>query len=144
MIGKAGESLWRKATGPVKWQPVAWKDVHCLWDSAFLFWTQSATGAYRMGNLQMASWKMGWKRLSGWPERRRNTNLRTGSINCRCLWRTHQWKMLKETDENQYYHEIQRLSNEILSENLYRTKIIHRVLPRSCRKRLISSNRIEQ
>ena len=50
-------------------------------------------------------------------------------------------KMLrKEMDSNKYYYEAQRLSNEILSENLYRTKIIHRVLPRSCRKRLISSN----
>ena len=30
MIGKPGESLGRKATGPVKWQPVARNEVHCL------------------------------------------------------------------------------------------------------------------
>ena len=35
-IGKPDESLGRKATGPVKWQPVAWNEVHCLFDSAFL------------------------------------------------------------------------------------------------------------
>ena len=34
-IGKPDESLGRKATGPVKWQPVAWNEVHCLWDGAF-------------------------------------------------------------------------------------------------------------
>ena len=33
MIGKADESLRRKATGPVKWQPVTGNDVHCLFDS---------------------------------------------------------------------------------------------------------------
>ena len=35
-IGKPDESLGRKATGPVKWQPVACNEVHCLSDSAFL------------------------------------------------------------------------------------------------------------
>ena len=35
MIGKPDESLGRKAIGPVKWQPVAWNKVHCLWDGAF-------------------------------------------------------------------------------------------------------------
>ena len=35
MIGKPDESLGRKATGPVKWQPVVWNEVHCLWDSVF-------------------------------------------------------------------------------------------------------------
>ena len=35
MIGKPDESLGRKAIGPVKWQPVAWNEVHCLWDGAF-------------------------------------------------------------------------------------------------------------
>ena len=34
-IGKPDESLGRKATGPLKWQPVAGNDVHCLFDSAF-------------------------------------------------------------------------------------------------------------
>ncbi len=34
-IGKPDESLGRKATGPVKWQPVACNEVHCLSDSAF-------------------------------------------------------------------------------------------------------------
>ena len=34
-IGKPDESLGRKATGPVKWQPVAKNEVHCLSDSAF-------------------------------------------------------------------------------------------------------------
>ena len=36
-IGKPDENLGRKATGPLKWQPVAGNDVHCLFDSAF-FW----------------------------------------------------------------------------------------------------------
>ena len=36
-IGKPDESLGRKATGPVKWQPVAWNEVHCLFGSAFLW-----------------------------------------------------------------------------------------------------------
>ena len=31
------ESLGRKATGPVKWQPVARNEVHCLFGSAFLW-----------------------------------------------------------------------------------------------------------
>ena len=35
-IGKPDESLGRKATGPVKWQPVAKNEVHCLFDSVFL------------------------------------------------------------------------------------------------------------
>ena len=35
-IGKPDESLGRKATGPVKWQPVAKNVVHCLSDSVFL------------------------------------------------------------------------------------------------------------
>ena len=35
-IGKPDESLGRKATGPVKWQPVAKNEVHCLSDGAFL------------------------------------------------------------------------------------------------------------
>ena len=35
MIGKPDESLGRKAIGPVKWQPVAWNEVHCLWDGVF-------------------------------------------------------------------------------------------------------------
>ena len=35
-IGKPDESLGRKATGPLKWQPVAGNDVHCLFDSVFL------------------------------------------------------------------------------------------------------------
>ena len=35
-IGKPDESLGRKATGPLKWQPVVWNDVHCLFDSVFL------------------------------------------------------------------------------------------------------------
>ena len=35
MIGKPDESLGRKAIGPVKWQPDAWNEVHCLWDGAF-------------------------------------------------------------------------------------------------------------
>ena len=35
MIGKPDESLGRKAIRPVKWQPVAWNEVHCLWDGAF-------------------------------------------------------------------------------------------------------------
>ena len=35
MIGKPDESLGRKATGPVKWQPVVLNGVHCLWDSVF-------------------------------------------------------------------------------------------------------------
>ena len=30
MIGKPDESLGRKAIGPVKWQPVAGNEVHCL------------------------------------------------------------------------------------------------------------------
>ena len=34
-IGKPDESLGRKAIGPLKWQPVAGNDVHCLFDSAF-------------------------------------------------------------------------------------------------------------
>ena len=38
MIGKPDESLGRKATGPVKWQPVAGNEVHCLSGSAFLWW----------------------------------------------------------------------------------------------------------
>ena len=29
-IGKPDESLGRKATGPLKWQPVAENDMHCL------------------------------------------------------------------------------------------------------------------
>ena len=37
MIGKPDESLGRKATGPLKWQPVAWNEVHCLSDSVFLW-----------------------------------------------------------------------------------------------------------
>ena len=36
-IGKPDESLGRKATGPVKWQPVAKNEVHCLSDGAFLY-----------------------------------------------------------------------------------------------------------
>ena len=34
-VGKPDESLGRKATGPVKWQPVAKNEVHCLFDSVF-------------------------------------------------------------------------------------------------------------
>ena len=34
-LSKADESLWRKARGPVKWQPVAWNDVHCLFEIVF-------------------------------------------------------------------------------------------------------------
>ena len=37
MIGKPDENLGRKATGPVKWQPVARNKVHCLFGSAILF-----------------------------------------------------------------------------------------------------------
>ena len=37
-IGKPDESLGRKATGPVKWQPVAWNEVHCLFGSVFLWY----------------------------------------------------------------------------------------------------------
>ena len=47
MIGKADESLWRKATGPVKWQPVAWDDMHCLWDSAFLRFETMESGLWK-------------------------------------------------------------------------------------------------
>ena len=36
-IGKPDESLGRKATGPVKWQPVVENDRHCLFGSAVLF-----------------------------------------------------------------------------------------------------------
>lgn len=36
-MGKLDESLGRKAIGPVKWQPVAEKDRHCLFGSAVLF-----------------------------------------------------------------------------------------------------------
>ena len=35
IFGKPDESLGRKAIGPLKWQPVAGNDVHCLFDSAF-------------------------------------------------------------------------------------------------------------
>ena len=38
MISKPDESLGRKATGPVKWQPVAGNEVHCLSGSASLWW----------------------------------------------------------------------------------------------------------
>ena len=34
-IGKLDESLGRKAIGPVKWQPIAQNEVHCLLDSVF-------------------------------------------------------------------------------------------------------------
>ena len=34
-IGKPDESLGRKATGSLKWQPVAQNEVHCLSDSVF-------------------------------------------------------------------------------------------------------------
>ena len=35
-IGKTDESLRRKATGPVKWQPVAWNEMRCLFGSVFI------------------------------------------------------------------------------------------------------------
>ena len=35
-IGKPDESLGRKATGPVKWQPVAWNEMRCLFGSVFI------------------------------------------------------------------------------------------------------------
>ena len=35
--GKTDQSLRRKAIGPVKWQPVACNEVHCLFGSAFLW-----------------------------------------------------------------------------------------------------------
>ena len=38
MISKPDESLGRKATGPVKWQPVAGNEKHCLSGSASLWW----------------------------------------------------------------------------------------------------------
>ena len=36
IIGKPDESLGRKATGSLKWQPAAWNEVHCLFGSVFL------------------------------------------------------------------------------------------------------------
>lgn len=35
IIGKPDESLGRKATGPLKWQPAAWNEVYCLFGSVF-------------------------------------------------------------------------------------------------------------
>ena len=45
MIGKPDENLGRKATGPVKWQPVAEKSRHCLFGSVFYFIGKTAAGA---------------------------------------------------------------------------------------------------
>ena len=35
IIGKPDESLGRKATGSLKWQPAAWNEMHCLFGSVF-------------------------------------------------------------------------------------------------------------
>ena len=37
ICGKTDESLRRKATGPLKWQPVAENSRHCLFSSASFF-----------------------------------------------------------------------------------------------------------
>ena len=42
ICGKKDESLRRKATGPVKWQPVAENSRHCLFSSAYFAMTANA------------------------------------------------------------------------------------------------------
>ena len=42
ICGKTDESLRRKATGPVKWQPVAENSRHCLFSSAYFAMTANA------------------------------------------------------------------------------------------------------
>ena len=42
ICGKTDESLRRKATGSVKWQPVAENSRHCLFSSAYFAMTANA------------------------------------------------------------------------------------------------------
>ena len=47
-IGKTDESLRRKATGPLKWQPVAENSRHCLFSSAYFAMTANAFAENRI------------------------------------------------------------------------------------------------